>query len=503
MLAMVFFVYSAGVVEINKDLSTINPYFTNADPSRIILVKDDKTQFTEVELLELSELDHVRGVFNNDIVFDSEFITKKFNTVDMEYDFFYFKPLAAISLNDRDLIRGRLPENENEVVIGNSGIFNIGDPIQLANNHLLLESQDLGTDQFSYIIVGIVEEPETLTDDLHYMYLTNEGLSKLANSSVYENSEIQIQIDGTEKYDMSTDTWITPEMNDTVDTANRTYMISYATWVSIDNSVADGEILADQLMFFEICRDFKYKKEVLDDMEAGLCDALAFVQSHEITYRAITKYNNDSLFQNIDFVFSIDDEGYSDGILYMNQATYDYYFTEENYQISVIVQDSLDGVKVLSELEELGYHAFYPYQIVSSTQAASIVVHNLVVMMVVAIIVFAIFFVGYFVIRNLVFSKQRDYLILRSIGTTKHAIKQILRGELAFITLISILIIAILVFISEMFIDSIPQILRFFVWSDYLVLTILVIIVVELMSIQFTKKVFKVGVISALKGVDQ
>ena len=67
MLAMVFFVYSLGIVEINQTSTASNPYFTNADNSRIILMKEDKTQFTDDEILELENIDKVRGVFNKDL----------------------------------------------------------------------------------------------------------------------------------------------------------------------------------------------------------------------------------------------------------------------------------------------------------------------------------------------------------------------------------------------------------------------------------------------------
>ncbi len=503
MLAMVFFVYSAGVLETNAEYIAYNPYFSNPDSSRIVLVKDDMTKFTDEELLEIQGLDHVRGVYTNDLVFDSQFITKKFDDIELNFDFFYFEPLSVLSLDEDDLIRGRLPENGNEVVIGNAGIFNIGDTIELANSHLLIVSQSLYTCQFSYEVVGIVEEPEGLSENTYYMFLSNEGLDKISESSVYENSEIQIRIDGTEKYDMGTDTWITPEMDDTVNTANRTYMISFATWVDFDNSLDFGEILANDLMFFEICRDFKYKVEVPDDIEAGLCDALAFTQSHDVTFRAITKYENDKSFIDVKFTFYHYTDSNNSSVMYMSQETYDYYFSEDKYQVTVIVNDALDGIKTIAELQELGYKVFYPYLVMTSSEAASIVVHNLIVMMVVALIVFVIVFVGYFVLRNLIFSKQKDYLILRSIGTSKKTIKHILRGEITIIALISIVIIAILVFISEMYIRDIPNILRYFKWSDYLALFLLVLGIIEVMAYQFTKKVFKIGVIASLKGVEQ
>lgn len=503
MLAMIFFVYSAGVLEKNKPITTVNPYFSNADPSRIILNKNNNTPFSAEELLEIGDLNNVRGIFGNDMVFDSVLMTKKFNAESLWNDFFYFKPLPSLSLQESDLLEGTLPDGANEVVVGNFGVFKIGDEIPIANSYLLSPLQNLQTDQFSFTVVGIIEEPLVLIDDLHYFYLSNEGLQVIQLSSIYENSEISVHVEGTLKYDTPSDTWITPTMDDTVKIGRQTFLLSYTTWVGIDRSLANGEILTFDMMYFDICRDFGYKKEMKDDLDAGLCNATAFINSHEITFRAITSYQDDKPFEPITLTstaFTDDDQTYK---LYMNAATYQHYFGEENYQITVIVRDSYEGNLVVKELHKLGYNAFYPSQIVDSDQALNIVIRNILITLLTGAIIFAIFFVGYFVLRNLIFSKLKDYLIIRSIGTSKNAVKRILRSEVFLITIVSLILISVLLVVSEFFIHSIPEILRYYRWNDYLILIGLVLCVMELMVVQFTGKIFKASVITALKGVER
>lgn len=503
MLATIFFVYSAGVLEMNKPYSTTNPYFTNADPSRIILVKEDGTQFTPAELLELSELKYVRDVFGYDMVFDTVLMSKKFNTEELWNEFYYFKPLPAVALDESDLLEGSLPQSSYEVVIGDHGIYQIGDEISLANSYLLSPMQNLLTDQFEFVVVGIVDEPTELDDEIHYFYLTNSGLERISGTSIYENSEIEIKISGTKKYDMATDTWITPEEDETVSVGNGSYLLPYTTWVEIDYDLENGTILTFDMMFYDICRDFDFRKEIRDDMDAGLCNANDFIQSHEITYRAITPFENNKEFQSITFIstpYTSDDQSMK---LYMNQNTFDQYFSEKNYQITLIVKDTFEGNQVVKEVENLGYNVFYPSQIIDSSQAFNVVIRNVLITVIVSVIIGAIFFVGYFVLKNVVFSKLKDYLIIRSIGTSKKTVKRILSAEVFYVTILSIILILGFLLISEFYIHQIPKILRYYRWYDYLVLLGLVFFVMEAMVLQFTSKIFKVSVVTALKGVER
>ena len=256
------------------------------------------------------------------------------------------------------------------------------------------------------------------------------------------------------------------------------------------------------MMYFEICRDFKYKVETPDDMEAGLCNATDFIESHSFTFRSITTFDNYKTFEPITVLSRFYTANDLSLKLLMNEFTYDTFFNEENYQITVIVQDAYDGNKVIEDLEELGYSYFYPSQVISNSQASQIVIHNLVTILVVALLVFTIFFLSYFILKNIIFSKLRDYLIVRSIGTSKKAIKQILRLELFSLTLISFGLIVITVSIIETSVHAIPGILRYFKWHNYLLLIGLILATIQFMVFRLSKKIFDASVVTSLKGAE-
>jgi len=412
----------------------------------------------------------------------------------------YFAPLPALSLDKYSLKSGVLPVEDNEVVIGSRSGYEIGDTIDVANDHLLFKTQALLTDQFLFTVVGIIDEPNTSE---HYFYLSNSGLEKISRSSILEHSEISITIEGTEKFDMPTDSWITPSMDDTVDTKTRVYELAFPTWIVLDDSLNNLEILSFDMMYFEICRDYKFKVEVRDDMAAGLCNASDFIDSHSFTYKAVTTFENNNTYQPIT-ILSVPHTSSDRALkLYMNEFTFNHFFDEDKYQITVIVRDAYDGNKIIDDIEELGYQVFYPSQIISDSQAQEIVINNLIVILVVGLLIFTIFFLSYFILKNIIFSKLKDYLIVRSIGTSKKSIKRILRLELFSLTVLSFSLIVIAIIIIESYVHAIPGILRFFKWHNYVLLIGLIVAIIEFMVFRFSKKIFDASVVTALKGAER
>jgi ABC-type lipoprotein export system ATPase subunit len=515
-LMVVFFGYSIGLYQVNQPLVVNNEEFTNTTPSRIILTKQDFSQFSDEEIEIIQKMDLVREVFDNDIVFDTTLISK--NTKIGLSGFTYFKILPASSLDDYELISGRLPVSSDEVVVGNNGMFEIGDIIEAANSHYIYEELIDDTDQFSFKVVGIANEPERLTDDLHYFYLSNEGLDLISPSSIAANSDVEIRVFGTKKYDMPNEEWVTTEMDSNVEMGIGTYSLVSPVWIGFEEQLEDDEILVYSNIFFDICREFGYKKEIRDDMDAGLCYAPDFIESHDFSFRATSSFNNDLPFTEIVPVtfytlYDINDffplsVAYpripeNTNILFMNSATYIKYFEESNYQISVIVKDFYDAQKVTEELDELGYNYFYPAEMFSESQAKTMVISNIVTSLVVAVIILVVSFVGYFILKNLFFSKLKDYLIIRSIGTSKKAIKRIIRVELTVLTFIALIIIAILLILNEQSFNYLPKVFIFYEWNDWIALFLIIVMINQIITYRLSRMIFKHSVVSALKGVER
>ncbi|AIO18158.1 Macrolide export ATP-binding/permease protein MacB [Candidatus Izimaplasma bacterium HR1] len=488
--------YGNGIIELNKPYTDSTRYFENTDQSRLIVSKYDNTQFTDDELNEILEINDVRDIVSNDVVLDTILLTTIYNPAYGSDDFFYYKILPSSSLNKLDVLEGELPVKANEVVIGANGVYEVGDWIGFSDSYRLMEHDGVDTSQFMVKIVGLTEERLSYDNPLHSVYFTTEGLEEISPYSVFEHSQISLEVTGTTLYFTPEERWITDGSEE-----SRTDTFTIVNNLMIDDSLEDDVILSFNMMFFDICRDFGYKKELSDDMDAGLCDASDFIDSHDFRFRSITTFESTDLFTDITILTEnqANPLAYS---LYMNTATFNKHFGETNYQITAVVYDGFNGKVVVEELREMGYKAYYPSRIIEEEDYLAIVINNVRVMFLILVMVAMIFFVGYFVLRNIVMSKQKDYLIYRSLGTSKRIIQTMIYLETVILTIFTSIIVIGLLVLLEQFKTPIPNILRFFSWVDYTVIFGGIFLILGLMIRNFSTRIFNVSVISSLKGVE-
>ena len=110
-----------------------------------------------------------------------------------------------------------------------------------------------------------------------------------------------------------------------------------------------------------------------------------------------------------------------------------------------------------------------------------------------------IYFVSYIVLRNIQNSKQKDYLILRSIGASKKDLNIVTILELLMTSTLAYIIMMGLFILNENIDSSIPQVLRYFTASSYLLIFFLLVILSLLLGRRFNKRIFSNSVITSLK----
>ena len=402
LLTVTFFTYSNGIAQQNRSYSFTTPFFSNPDKSRIIFTKYNDEQITQSELDEIAGLEYVRTVVKNDVVFDSVLVNRTEDPVYGLERFYYFRILSSHALNEFDLIEGVLPTSENEVVVSDRTQYVVGDYIGLSDTYFTLETPGMVTDEFLFKIVGITSHNVRIDDELHTLYFTDEGLEEIAKASIYSKSETYVEVYGTTTYHTLSDTWITTEMDDTV--YLNTIEFSLASKILIDNTLNDFEIRTYDMMFFDICRDFGYKKEIADDLDAGLCATEDFLASHSFQMTAITTFESEVSYRGITFISQSALENNGDYNLYTNLKTYLHFFDEERYQVTAVVYDVYEGKQVVDELKDMGYNVFYPSQIIGEDQALNILLTNIRILLVILLTLSGIFLMGYLVLKNIIMS---------------------------------------------------------------------------------------------------
>lgn len=500
MVLVTMFTYSNGIAEQNRPYSFDTPYFSNPDQSRIIVTKFDETRLTPEEYAEIESIEYVRSTFENDTVFNTVLINRSIDPVYGLEEFFYFRILSADALNEFDLKEGTLPTEKYEVVISDRTHHQIGDYISVADSYIVRETPGIETDQFAYKVVGIVDHNVRIDGELHTMYFTEGGLEEISLASIYSRSETYLEIIGTTTYHTPTATWVTTEMDDTVYIDTIEY--SLINNIKIDNGLQDNQIKTFDMMFYDVCREFGYKKEIRDDMDAGLCESGPFIETHTFKLSAITTFENKLAYTDVTFNSYTFEENDYDQNIYMNEKTFLSFFGEDSYQVSVIVYDVYEGKQVVEELIDMGYNVFYPSQIIEEDQAVTILLVNIRILLVILLTLFGVYMVGYIVLRNIIMSKRKDYLIYRSIGTSKKAIKRIIQLEIAYLFTFSTAIVIALIYIVEQYKTPVPPVLRYIQFTDYIFIFVMILFVLYLMIANFGRKIFDVNIISTLKGLE-
>ena len=118
------------------------------------------------------------------------------------------------------------------------------------------------------------------------------------------------------------------------------------------------------------------------------------------------------------------------------------------------------------------------------------------------ILIITLFFISYFVIRIILKSRNVYYSTIRMLGATKRISIQLLIIELLTVFNTSFIIFLISIYLNYIKVINIGflnTILEYLKLKDYITLYIILVIMSLLISIKFSKKLFKKSAISTIK----
>lgn len=497
LLSGVLLTFGIGVIERNRSVPVDNPYFTHASPTRIIVTRRDGNPLTDADRSLIETARNVRGILDCDAVFDSTFLYKTTDPATQQTVFMTFLPAAAAALDESDLLEGRFPTGPGEALVGEEAMLPVGKDIDIANAYQLSVTQELQTDQYAFRIVGIVRE-ETTFDEVYALYVNPEGWMELAKSTMQERSEIELRIEGTRVFDLSLDSWV---VEDGTEEARKDYVLTVPVWISEEAGLQDDEILVHDMFFFDICRDFGYKKEIRDDMEAGLCTAEEFVQSHQLSLRTNHMFSDNLTFSPVILKSSPQTDDDRSFKFFMNAATFDKYFGRSSVQSSVIVKNAYDAKEAAADLIEMGFDVMVPSQVLSEWTALEVLIRNVLVTLIVLAICLALMAVGWVVSKNVGNARRGDYLILRSLGVERRGMRRLIGIEWGILFLLAAVALFVLSWILSSRIPYVRLIFDYLRWFDYLGTVGLFLFFFTLLSRLWSRDIFQTSVMKAIKGV--
>lgn len=441
-----------------------NFYFSNTDDSRIVIKKKNGENFTEVDYNKIKSLDNVDHIVKNDVLLDSE-VTISDNKNIWIYSFF-----DDINNFKYDVDYGRMPVNENEVII--SGY---------ETDYYLTEMKEEMLNTDFYLI-------DRLTGEVNYdskIKIVGIKYSKDYSyyHSIYGSKDLIKKIEFGINQQYST---IEVEFMNNFHTSN--YYNSYFNIVA-NEKVRDGYAIISR-NFSSMCPNDNCINKDLN------------VNVNNLYYNDVLNLKVSSTYtkNNIKNLLGISDFEQVDGAVYISVNDYNKLFNKNPYQSSVFVKNSKMIDKTIEELNELEYNTLKISDTLVNYGATGII--RIFKVIVTSVLIVALFFISYFIIRIILKSRNVYFSVIRMLGATEKVCKNLLMIELITVfnlSFISLLLMLILNNFNILHIGFINIINEYLSMKEYIMLYLILLCMSYLISVRYSNKIFKKSAISTFR----
>ena len=446
--------------------SGYNMLFNNTEDTRIIIKKNDHTSFTDSDYEDISKIDNVNYIIKNDLLLDTSISLSDEN-------YWIYGTVNSISNFKSKVDIGRLPENDNEVIIsGSKDDYYLGYmQDEILNKELYLTDMYTGEldKNISLKIVGIhytdsnifyYEENELFVSDnilktLTYQINQQYSTLKVLFQDKYYDSNL---------YDQNFK--IVPKRN----------IKDGSVYISSElNYLCKNENCINKPLSIEV--DNLYYKDTIN-------------LKIEKTY---TK-------KNIESLLGIKDYESTNGNIFISTNDYNKLFNKDNYQSSVFVKNPNTIDETISTLNNKGYTTLKIKD--TLVQEGALEAIKIMRTVVTIVLVVVLFFISYFVIRIILKSRNVYFATIRMLGANKKVSKELLVIELlnvanlAYFLFLGAIYLNKLGIISVTFIDTI---IKYLLLKDYILLYLILIFISYIISLKFSKKLFKNSAMKTLK----
>ena len=464
--------FKEGEYELSKQ--GYNYVFQDLNDHRIIFNKKDKTFFTAEEVETIKKLKNIDYVVENDMTADYIF-----DFAEADETEWYNANAKSISLLKIDHLKGRLPENDNEIVLeAEEGSYALPkDPDKILNHEIFAFDPTTGTlnKTEAYTIVGVRYIPEgTTSQNQLIMYVSDSKLKELHTRVHRTYSRIKI------------------------DFVNRIYQMDYySNFLKLTpNAWIDrGKVY--------ISEEENYRCDKFNCVGQTISVTVSNIYYTKTSYFTIAKtYNKKNINQILDLPNYNQKEyemNYS-GPIYMNIDDYEDLFSKDSYQMSVYVKDVDHINETEKQLQDMGYHTLkIKDTLVKETGVEIIRVLKIVMTLG---LVFVLFFITYFVIKIILKSRNIYYSILRMLGASKKVCRNLLMIELFTVTNLSYFTFLMIAEINRrgyIHVGFINTVNRYFANIDYIILYVILILMSLFISLRYSRKLFKDSVMNTYR----
>lgn len=458
--------------EYESSKSGTNYLFEDLDERRIILKKNDKTSFSQEELDNLAKLENVKYIMKNDAIVDRTFFL---NASDDTY-YLDGNPKSISQLSGK-LDIGRMPENDNEIVIvaSKTDYYLREKHEDIMTKEYILENASYTTnliDNIKYKVVGIKYD-KNLADYKTEFCFTENAISKFQFQTNESYSKVVVNFLGKNH---KTNVW------------DSSYRI-----------VSNAKVPINEAYIME---DFKYECPKENCLNQNIKVSVSNIYYEDSITVHVSKYYNSKNINSILDLPGYNKEEYDSysGMIFINPENYNSLYNKDSYQISLYVDDAHKIDETVSKLNKLNYKPL----VIKDTlvQQASTVIIRVMKIIVTIILVATLFFITYFVIKLILKSRNIYYTTIRMLGAPKKIARQLLVIELFIVANIAYFSFDLCVYLNSLNIiknSTLKTINEYLTFNDYALIYVIIIFLSFLISEKYAAKIFKKSVMNSYR----
>ncbi|MDD3453071.1 MAG: ABC transporter ATP-binding protein [Bacilli bacterium] len=437
-----------------------NQYFVDKSDKRLIIQKNDLSTISDEEYNKIINLENIDYIVKNDLLIDKSIVVHDDNL--------YFEGTTYdLNLLKNENVIGKMPENENEIIIvGSKDNYNLSDfnveNDNLLNKEMFVQNYDDGSNVLNYKlkIVGIIYD-----EDLDYsvkFYVNNKVLDDIRKSLNSSYSSVEILF------------------NNEIYSSDSNY--GYYK-ITTSNLVKPGSVYIPEEMNYKCqnskCINYPVKINIKN-----------MYFENELNLTVEKTYNE----KNIKTLLNIDDYASATGNFYVNPNDYINLFDKGNYQSTIYINNIKQKNETIDELQNLGFAVLDIKKTLVDPYKEAYILSKAFKIIISIILTTALFFISYFVIKIILKSRNIYFSTIRILGSTRKNAKNLLNIELFTILNLAYTIILIsVILINNNYINNtyLKDLISFLEVIDYFILYIILFVISLFISNRYARKLFK------------
>lgn len=428
--------------------------FRDLSENRILMYKKDRTAFTNEDYEKIKELSNVDYLVEDDVFVDSGIAISR-NDLSMH------GYMLDINNFKGDLNYGKMPENEDEIVLrASTEDFYVKERLDEILNKTFSIRKPQGVNTWGsdtvrdVTVVGIQTYDEKYNYESKF-YVSKSILNELRSDMNKNYSDMKILLN--DKY------------------------VQYS--VQPNDNVESGKALVDD--------EFKYQFKNYRIKEQPINIYTSNVYYNDELNLTISNTYTKSNFKRVTGLDKYDNNRYK---IFVNTSDYNSLYDKPSYQSSVYVKDAKEIDETMLQLENLGINPKKVKDFEINQGEAGQRIIKIIKVIVTIVLIIVLFFISYLIIKIILKSRNIYYTTLRMLGATYKNVRRILDIELFTNSTISYAILLLFIYAVKSNIINLPGIAKltgFLEMKEYILMYVIIVVISRLISIKFARKLFK------------